>query len=185
MLARGILGSGWTRSAPFQPFPNSSGWWWLISSVFLTRTSCHKTTHANGYYGAWPGCMVSVRVLPLTKICTWFSLASHSYSESFLVVHTLFGQDGCQREGFWEVVRYVVSPFDFSRTLPVGGGLLVPCFLPGPPVNLCKWLLWCLARVDGFSQCASPKRIMVSGTPICSSPARYFSQPHGWYPLKW
>ena len=58
----------------FWPFLNSSGWWWLISSVFLTRTSCHKTTHANGYYGAWPGCMVSVRVLPLTKICTWFSL---------------------------------------------------------------------------------------------------------------
>ena len=30
-------------------FPNSSGWWWLISSMFLTRTSCHKTTKANGY----------------------------------------------------------------------------------------------------------------------------------------
>ena len=28
----------------------------------------------------------------------------------------------------------VVSPFDLSRTLPVGGGLLVPCSLPGPPV---------------------------------------------------
>ena len=23
-------------------FPNSSGWWWLVSSVFLTRTSCCK-----------------------------------------------------------------------------------------------------------------------------------------------
>ena len=42
------------------------------------------------------------------------SLASHSDSESFLVVHTLFSQDGCQREGFWEVVRHVVSPFDSS-----------------------------------------------------------------------
>ena len=41
---------------------------------------------------------------------------------------------GCQREGFWEVVRHVMSPFDLSRTLPVGGGLLVPCSLPGPPV---------------------------------------------------
>ena len=41
------------------------------------------------------------------------SLANHSDSESFLVVHTLFGQDGCQR-GFWEVVRQVVSPFDLS-----------------------------------------------------------------------
>ena len=28
------------------------------------------------------------------------SLANHSDSESFLVVHTLFSQDGCQREGF-------------------------------------------------------------------------------------
>ena len=34
--------------------------------VFLTRTSCHKTTHANGYYGAWPGWAVLISVLPLT-----------------------------------------------------------------------------------------------------------------------
>ena len=62
------------------------------------------------------------------------SLANHSDSESFLVVHTSFGQDGCQREGFWGVIRHVVSPFDLSQTLPVGGGLLVPYSLPGPPV---------------------------------------------------
>ena len=42
------------------------------------------------------------------------SLANHSDSEPFLVVHTLFSQDGCQREGFWEVVGHVVSPFDLS-----------------------------------------------------------------------
>ena len=66
MLARGILGSGRTRGVSFQPFPNSSGWWWLISSVFLIRISCHKTTYANGYYGAWPGWAVSISVLPLT-----------------------------------------------------------------------------------------------------------------------
>ena len=62
------------------------------------------------------------------------SLANHSDSESFLVVHALFSQNGCQREGFWEVVGHVVSPFDLSETLPVGGGLLVPCSLPGLPV---------------------------------------------------
>ena len=62
------------------------------------------------------------------------SLANHSDSESFLVVHALFSQDGCQRGGFWEVVGHVVSPFDLSQTLPVGGGLLVLCSLPGPPV---------------------------------------------------
>ena len=40
----------------------------LVSSVFLTRTSCHKTTHANGYCGAWPGWAVSISVLPLTTL---------------------------------------------------------------------------------------------------------------------
>ena len=48
-------GSQCTGRVSFKPFPNSSGWWRLISSVFLIRISCHKTTHANGYYGAWPG----------------------------------------------------------------------------------------------------------------------------------
>ena len=62
------------------------------------------------------------------------SLVNHSDSESFLVVQALFSQDGRQREGFWEVVGQVVSPFDLSQTLPFGGGLLVPCSLPGPPV---------------------------------------------------
>ena len=57
------------------------------------------------------------------------SLANHFDSESFLVLHALFSQDGCWREGFWEVARHVVPPFDLSRTLPVGGGLLVPCSL--------------------------------------------------------
>ena len=62
------------------------------------------------------------------------SLANHSDSESFLVVRALLSQDGCQRGGFWEVVGHVVFPFDLSRPLPVGGGLLVLCSLPGPPV---------------------------------------------------
>ena len=62
------------------------------------------------------------------------SLTNHSDSESFLVVHGLFSQDGCQRGGFSGVVRHVVSPFDLSRTLPVGGGSLVLCSPPGPPV---------------------------------------------------
>ena len=56
------------------------------------------------------------------------SLANHSDSDSFLVVHALFSQDGCQQEGFWEVVGHVASPFDLSQTLPVGGGLLVLCY---------------------------------------------------------
>ena len=78
-----------TCGASFWPFPNSSSWWWLISSVFLTRTSCHKTTHANSYYGAWPGWAVSVRVLPLTMICTWFSsdFALRLYLEEDLSIY--------------------------------------------------------------------------------------------------
>ena len=28
----------------------------------------------------------------------------------------------------------MASPFDLSRTLPVGGGFLAPCSLPGRPV---------------------------------------------------
>ena len=67
MLARGILDSGQTRGLPPWPFPNSSGWWWLISSVFLIRIFCRKTTHANSYYGAWPGWAVSIIVLPLKQ----------------------------------------------------------------------------------------------------------------------
>jgi len=45
-------------------------------------------------------------------VSAW-SLANCSDSESFLEVHTLFSQDGCER-GFWEVVGHVVSPFDLS-----------------------------------------------------------------------
>ena len=74
------------------------------------------------------------------------SLASHSDSESFLAVHALFSQDGCQR-GFWEVVGQVVSPFDLSQTLLVGGGLLVPSSLPGPPVI--KQLMQMVTMVTG------------------------------------
>ena len=75
------------------------------------------------------------------------SLADHSDSESFVVVHPLFSQDGCQREGFWEVVGHVVSPFDLAQTLPVGGGLLVPCSLAGPSVV--KQLMQMVTMVPG------------------------------------
>ena len=51
MPARRILGVGWTCGVTFWTFPNSSGWCWFISSVFLTTTSYCKT---DGYYFAWP-----------------------------------------------------------------------------------------------------------------------------------
>ena len=76
------------------------------------------------------------------------SLANHPDSQSFLVGHALFSQDGCQRGGFWEVFGHVVSPFDLSRTLPVGGGVLVMCSLPGPPVV--KQLMQMVTMVFGW-----------------------------------
>ena len=82
------------------------------------------------------------------------SLANHSDSESFLVVHALFSQDGCQREGFWELVGHVVSPFDFSQILPVGGGLLVPCSVSGPPVV--KQLMQMVTMVSGQGEAFQP-----------------------------
>ena len=75
------------------------------------------------------------------------SLANHSDSESFLVAHALCSQDGCQWEGFWEVVGHVASPFDLSQILLVGGGLLAPCSSLGPPVI--KQLTQMLTMVSG------------------------------------
>ena len=51
------------------------------------------------------------------------SLANHSDLESFLVVHALFSQDRCQREGFWEVVGHVY----FLLTFPELFWLVVAC----------------------------------------------------------
>ena len=75
MPVRRILGGGQTQGVSFQPFPDSSGWWWLVSSVFLTRTSCHKILQM--VTGAWPEWVVLVSVFHLTKgevVC----LFSHS-----------------------------------------------------------------------------------------------------------
>ena len=51
----------------------------------------------------------------------------------------------------------MVPPFDLSQTLLVGGGLLVPCSLPGPSVI--KQLMQMVTMVPGQGgrlQCASP-----------------------------
>ena len=80
------------------------------------------------------------------ELVSGLSLANHSDSESFLVVHALFSQDRCQR-GFWEVVGHVLSPFDLSGILLVGGGLLVPYFLSGSPVI--KQLMHMVTMVPG------------------------------------
>ena len=113
--------------------------------------------------GAQENCSVTwlaVLGFMVMGLVSGLSLANHSDSESFLLVHTLFSQDGCQREGFWELVRQVVSPFDLSQTLLVGGGLLVPCSLAGPPVV--KQLMQMVTMVPGqggrFQSMCFPKR---------------------------
>ena len=63
------------------------------------------------------------------------SLAYYSDSGSFLMIHASLSQDGCQQGGVWEVLGHAASPFDLFRILPVGGGLLVLCSLPGLPVK--------------------------------------------------
>ena len=97
------------------------------------------------------------------------SLANYSDSKSFLVVHTLFIQGGCQKKGFWDVIRHMVSPLDLSLTLLVGGGLLVPCSLPGHLVL--KQLMQIVAMVPGqggWFQCASPNNVVsVTITELC------------------
>ena len=82
MPERRILGGGWTLGDSFWLFPDSSRWWWLVGSIFFTKTSCRKTTHANGYYGAWPGWArawpgwaASISVLPLTPPHSLLSLS--------------------------------------------------------------------------------------------------------------
>ena len=56
------------------------------------------------------------------------------------------------------------------RPLLVGGGLLVPCSLSGPPVikQLMQTVTESLPRVGSFSQCASPKNSVIAWKPWAS-----------------
>ena len=69
-------------------------------------------------------------------LVSWLSLAPHSDSESFLVVHALRRMDSNKDSG--RLVGHtdwcLLSLFDLSCVLPVGGSFLGPCSLPGPPV---------------------------------------------------
>ena len=74
------------------------------------------------------------------------SLANHSNSESFLVAHASLSQDGLfageRDSGKWTDMQCLLS-----RTLPVGGGLLVPYSLSGSPVI--KQLMQMVTMVAG------------------------------------
>ena len=77
---------------------------------------------------------LTVSGLMVMGFISGLSLANHPYSGSFLKMHRLLSQDRSQRERFREMVGHVVSPFDPSQILPVGGSLLVSYPLPRPPV---------------------------------------------------
>ena len=46
----------------------------------------------------------------LMGLVSRLSLANRSDSESFLVAHRSLSQDGCQREGLWEVAGHMTFP---------------------------------------------------------------------------
>ena len=55
MPGRRILRGGRTCGVSFWPFPNSSGWLWLVSSKLFARTSWCQITHMDGCNGSWEG----------------------------------------------------------------------------------------------------------------------------------
>ena len=56
------------------------------------------------------------------------------------------------------MIRHVASPSGLSQTLLVGGDLLVPCSLPGPPVieKLTQMITRVLGQVDWFQSMGFP-----------------------------
>ena len=103
-----------------------------VQEILLGKGRPGKEQQGEGTQEDRSATWLAVSGFMVMGLVSGLSLASHSDSESFLVVHALFSQDGGQGEGFWEVVGHVVSPFDLSPSLLVGGGLLVPCSLPEP-----------------------------------------------------
>ena len=90
--------------------------------TFLGRAAAVESPEGRGPQencsATWPHSLGFMVVRSVSGL----SLANHCDSGSFLVAHTLPSQDGCQREGFWEVEEHVVSPFDLSQTLLVDCG---------------------------------------------------------------
>ena len=64
------------------------------------------------------------------------SLPNQSDSGSFLVVHMV--EMNSREEDSGRLVGHVdwhlLSPFDLSQILPVGGSFTIPNSLPGPPI---------------------------------------------------
>ena len=99
----------------------------------LARGTQEGKGNQEDYSAMWLA-VLGFMVMRLVSRLSLANCSDSGGSGSFLVVYTLISQDGCQREGFWEVVGHMASPFDLSKILSVKGGLLVPCSLIEPPV---------------------------------------------------
>ena len=192
---RRILGGGRMCGVSLWPFPNSSSWWWLVSSMFLTRTSCLKITHTNGYYGAWSGWVVSVSVFLLTGWAKGLSLGwqrgqslllskvhkgmvrGSSFSGPETLIHSL-------RSIPWAPVMR-----QFLETEGTGWGGQQAAFIefmkvseqeffPSPPFLLSSWELL------GLRVWASRGGESLADPPSCSSAttSRFFTQSLGHSP---
>ena len=94
-------------------FPDSSVGCGLLVTCSLPRPHV-VTTHANGYYGAWPGWAISVSVLPLTiwfkenikfDIKSWYTKPADL--SSILSTYDLLLSESIQWEGQLDVHNHV------------------------------------------------------------------------------
>ena len=78
-----------------------------MSSVFLTRTSCCKITHANGNYGVWPGWAVSINVLLLTvnRMTHYFLVISE-------LLHLMFSWVSLPRDTYPSGMQFLSPQWD-------------------------------------------------------------------------
>ena len=83
----------------------------------------------------------------LGDVLSRFSLISCSGSRSVLWYTPCLAKMDPSKEDYGRLVGLLASLADLSRTPVVGGGLLVPCSLPGPPVV--KYLVQMITMVPG------------------------------------
>ena len=132
------------RETPSRPESGllSNSWKWVVwwdtqadkAKNFIGKRCLDWEQEVKGHWEVRSAIWLSVLGFMVMGLVSGLYLDNYSDSESFPVAHALLSQDGWQREGFWEVLGHVASPFDLSWTLSVGGGLLVPCSLLGPSV---------------------------------------------------
>ena len=105
--------------------------------------------------------VITVSGFRVMGLVSSLSPASLSDVGSFLVVIHPPTKTGSREDDSGNLLGHMewplLSSLDFSWIPPVGGGLLLPYSLPGPPVYSCKCLLWSLAWSGGFSQYESWK----------------------------